>query len=206
MEEVLDLYQQPYDPDRPVVCMDESNKQLTKEVRPPRPMKRGRPRRKDPEYERHGVGDIFLFVEPLAGQRFTAVTSTRKAVDWAQQVKHLLTEVYPQVSTVRLVMDNLNTHGLGALYEAFPAREAHGLASRLELHYTPLHGSWLNIAEIELSALSRQCLGRRIPDLPTMAREVSAWTRERNPKTVKVDGQFTTADARIKLKRPYPKY
>lgn len=204
MEDVLDVYQRPYDPKCPVVCMDESNKQLSIEVRPSIPAGPGQVRCEDGEWKRNGVADIFMFVEPLKGRRFASVTGTRGAVDWAEQVKELLTVHYPKVPRVCLVMDNLNTHDASSLYKAFPAEEARALAERLEIHYTPKHGSWLNIAECELSVLCRQCLDRRIPDIETMRREVENWMTNRNSKTKKVDWQFTTADARIKLKYLYP--
>lgn len=204
MEDVLDVYHRPYDPSRPVVCMDESNKQLTKETRVPIPMSPGHPERIDHEYERNGVADIFVFVEPLAGKRRIEVTATRKSVDWAQQVKTVLDVDYPNAEKVVLVMDNLNTHCVASLYATFPPQEAKRLADRLEIHYTPKHGSWLNIAEIELSALSKQCLNRRIPDMQTMRKEVSAWANERNQKQKVINWQFTTGDARVKLKHLYP--
>ena len=204
MEDVLEVYHRPYDASRPVVCMDETNRQLFKQVRQPLPMRPGEPEKEDYEYERNGVADIFLFVEPLAGRRRATVTERRTAVDWAHRVKEMLEQDYPSADQVVLVMDNLNTHGPWSLYEAFPAPEARRLAERLEIHYTPKHGSWLNIAEIELSALSKQCLARRIPDRETMSREVTAWASERNAVQAKVDWQFTTDEARIKLKRLYP--
>ena len=204
MEDVLEVYHRPYNPARPVVCMDETNRQLFKQVRPLRPMKPGEPEKEDYEYERNGVADIFLFVEPLAGRRRATVTERRTAVDWAHRVKEMLDLDYPDAERVVLVMDNLNTHGTWSLYDAFPAQEARRLAERLDIHYTPKHGSWLNIAEIELSALSKQCLSRRIPDLASMSQEVRAWASERNTRQTKVDWHFTTEDARIKLKRLYP--
>jgi len=204
MEDVLDLYQQPYDPDAPVVCMDEASKQLVGEVKRSIPCMPGRPARIDYEYERRGTANLFMFVEPLAGRRRVRVTERRTAVDWAQQVKHLLDEDYPDARVVRLVMDNLNTHTVGSLYEAFEPAEARRLAERLELHYTPKHGSWLNIAELELRVLSGQCLDRRIPERSGLEREVNAWEQARNHATVAVNWQFTTADARIKLRRLYP--
>ena len=203
MEDVLDVYQRPYDPKCPVVCMDESNKQLSIETRSPIPAGPGQVRCEDGEWKRNGVADVFMFVEPLKGRRLVSVTETRGAVDWAHQVKELLTH-YRQASRICLVMDNLNTHDTSSLYKAFPAEEARALAERLEIHYTPKHGSWLNVAECELSILCRQCLDRRIPDIETMRREVENWTTDRNRKTKKVDWQFTTADARIKLKHLYP--
>jgi hypothetical protein len=204
MEDVLDLYQQPYDPGAPVVCMDEASKQLVGEVRRPLPSLPGRPARVDYEYERRGTANLFMFVEPLAGRRRVSVTDRRTAVDWAHQVKGLLDEDYPDAHVVRLVMDNLNTHCLGSLYEAFEPPEARRLAERLELHYTPKHGSWLNVAEIELRVLSGQCLDRRIPERAELVREVDAWERKRNEGTIGVDWQFTSPNARIKLKRLYP--
>ena len=206
MEDVLSIYQLSYDPDYPVICMDESNKQLTKEVRKPLPPVPGHPARYDSLYERNGVADVFLFVEPLRGFRVTSVTSQRRAVDWARQVKTVLDMHYPSAKKVRLVMDQLNTHRASSFYEAFAPEEARRLIERLEIHHTPKHGSWLNIAEIELAALSRQCLNRRIPDMKTMAKEVAAWTKERNKRLVKVDWQFTTEKARVKLKSLYPKF
>lgn len=206
MEDVLDVYQRPYNPECPVVCMDESSKQLSIEVRPPIPAGPGQIRCEDGEWQRNGVADVFIFVEPLKGRRVASVTETRGAVDWAQQVKELLTVQYPTEPRVCLVMDNLNTHDISSLYKAFPAEEARALAQRLEIHYTPKHGSWLNIAECELSVLSRQCLDRRIPDISTMRQEVESWMKDRNNKTQKVEWQFTTADARIKLKHLYPKF
>jgi len=204
MEDVFDVYQRPYDPECPVICMDESNKQLSIEVRKPVKAGPGQLRYEDSEWKRNGVADVFLFVEPLAGRRFVSVTEKREAVDWAKQVKELLTVHYPEAPKVCLVMDNLNTHDTSSLYKAFPAAEARSLAERLEIHYTPKHGSWLNIAECELSVLSRQCLDRRIPDIATMRLEVAAWAKDRNLRATRVDWQFTTADARIKLKHLYP--
>lgn len=206
MEDVLDLYHQPLDPQRPVVCMDETNRQLVSETRVPIPAGPGRISHHDYEYERKGVADVFMFTEPLAGWRWASVTERRTAIDWAQQVKTLLDEHYPKASVVRLVMDNLNTHSLGSLYDAFLPREARRLAKRLEIHYTPKHGSWLNIAEIELKALSVQCLDRRIPDIKMLRREVAAWEKQRNRASAGVDWQFATPDARIKLKRLYPQF
>jgi hypothetical protein len=204
MEDVIEVYQRPYAPECPVVCMDESNKQLSREVREPIPAGPGQIRREDSEWERNGVADVFMFVEPLAGRRVVNVTEKREAVDWARQVKELLTIHYAEAPKVCLVMDNLNTHDTSSLYKAFPASEARSLAERLEIHHTPKHGSWLNIAECELSVLCRQCLDRRIPDIETMRRGVAAWAEDRNTKTKKVDWQFTTTDARIKLKHLYP--
>lgn len=206
MEDVLEVYHLPYDPNYPVVCMDESSKQMIGEVRDPIPGKPGHPQRIDDEYVRNGVAEIFMEVEPLGGKRHVAITERRTRKDWAAQIKQMLDERYPDATKVRLVMDNLNTHSIASLYEAFEPKEARRLAERLEIHYTPKHGSWLNMAEIELSVLKGQCLDRRIPDMSTMQAEVAAWEKERNHSTRKIDWQFTTADARIKLKRLYPQF
>lgn len=205
MEEVLDLYHLPYDPQFPLVCMDESNKQLVGEVHAPIAPAPGHGQIIDHEYVRNGVAEIFLEVEPLAGRRHVAITERRTRRDWAGFIKGMLDERYPQATKVRLVMDNLNTHTTASLYETFPPAEANRLASRLEIHYTPKHGSWLNIAEIELSALNSQCLNRRLPDIELMRKETAAWEDHRNNQTAKIDWQFTTKDARIKLKHIYPK-
>jgi len=204
MEDILEVYCLPYDPARPVVCMDEQPVQLLKETRLPVPAAPGRPARYDYEYERNGTANIFLFTEPLAGWRHLQVTGQRTRLDWAGQIRWLLDAQYPDVEMVRLVMDNLNTHGIGSLYAAFPPEEARRLARRLNLHHTPKHGSWLNIAEVELSAFTRQCLARRMPDQVTLAREAAAWEQARNAAQKGVDWRFTTADARIKLKNLYP--
>lgn len=205
MEDVLEVYHLPYDPDYPVVCMDESSKQLIGEVHTPIAGKPGQPLRMDDEYVRHGVAQIFMEVEPLAGKRHVAVTERRTRKDWAQQIEQMLNERYPDAIQVRLVMDNLNTHNIASLYETFAPHEARCLAQRLDIHHTPKHGSWLNMAEIELSVLKGQCLNRRIPVMATMQAEVMAWESDRNNSTRKIDWQFTTADARIKLRRLYPK-
>lgn len=204
MEDVLEVYHLPYDPDYPVVCMDESSKQLIGEVREPISGKPGQPERVDDEYVRNGVVEIFMEVEPLGGRRHVAITERRTRKDWALQMKQMLDERYPEVKKVRLVMDNLNTHSIASLYETFEPKEARRLAERLEIHYTPKHGSWLNMAEIELSVLKGQCLDRRIPDMATMQVEVAAWETERNNRANKINWQFTSSDARIKLKRLYP--
>ncbi|MGD0511251.1 MAG: IS630 family transposase [Candidatus Micrarchaeaceae archaeon] len=204
MEDVLEVYHQSYDPDYPVVCMDESCKQMIGEVREPIPGKPGQPQRIDDEYVRNGVAEIFMEVEPLGGKRHVAITEHRARKDWALQIQQMLDERYPDAIKVRLVMDNLNTHSIASLYEAFEPKEARRLAERLDIHYTPKHGSWLNIAEIELSVLKGQCLDRRIPDMPTMQAEVAAWEKDRNNSARKIDWQFTTANARVKLKRLYP--
>ena len=201
----MEVYHLPYDPDYPVVCMDESSKQLVGEVYEPIPCTPGHPKRMDDEYVRNGVAEIFMEVEPLAGRRHIAITERRTRKDWAQQIKAMLDERYPDAMQVRLVMDNLNTHHIASLYETFEPQEARRLAERLDIHHTPKHGSWLNMAEIELSVLKGQCLNRRIADRTTMQAEVAAWERARNNRTRKIDWQFTTADARIKLKHLYPK-
>lgn len=204
MEDVLDLYQQPYDPRRPVICMDETSKQLVEETRIRIPAQSGRPLRVDYEYERKGTADVFRFSEPLKGWRWAPVTERRTRIDWALKVRDLLDIQYPKVRVVRLVMDNLNTHSTASLYEAFSPEEARRLAKKLEIHYTPKHGSWLNVAEIELKALTTQCMNRRIANIEVLRREVGAWERARNKRTVSVDWQFTSANARIKLKHLYP--
>ena len=204
MEDVLDVYCRPQDPSRPVVCMDETCKQLVAEVRPPIPAAPGQSERYDVEYERCGVAEVFLFTEPLAGWRRTAVMAHRTRVDWAWQIRHLLEVDYPQAEAVVLVMDNLNTHSIASLYEAFEPAMARRLAQRLEIHDTPKHGSWLNVAEIEMGVLSRQCLDRRIDPMELLQTECSAWDRQRNEQQRGVDWRFTTDDARIKLKRLYP--
>lgn len=206
MEEVLDLYHEPYDPRYPLVCFDETSKQLISETRVPLPSAPGQVAHYDYEYERNGVRNLFLFCEPLHGWRHIKVTEQRTKVDWAYCMKQLVDEFYPDAVRVRLVQDNLNTHNPAALYEVFEPKEAKRLLGRLEFHYTPKHGSWLNIAEIEFSVLSRQCLDQRIPDEATLQREVAAWEEERNTSEKKVNWRFTTQDARIKLKRLYPSY
>jgi hypothetical protein len=205
MEDVLEIYAEPYDPHRPVVCMDETSKQLVGETRAPIAAGRGRPRRIDYEYERRGTADVFMFTEPLGNLRYAEVTETRTRIDWATQVRDLVDTYYPEATTIRLVMDNLNTHSLGSLYEAFPPEEARRIATKLEIHHTPKHGSWLNIAEIELRALTVQCLNRRISDEDTLRREVQAWENQRNSAGGRVDWQFKADDARIHLKHLYPR-
>lgn len=204
MEDVIEVYHRPYDPDRPVVCVDECGKQLVGDVREPLPVRAGSPAKEDAEYSRNGVANLFLAFEPLAGQRVVEVTGRRTAVDFARFLKHLLDVAYPSARKVVLVTDNLNTHATGSLYEAFEPAEARRLAGRIEWHYTPKHGSWLNMAEIELSVLARQCLDRRIPDRVVLAQEVTTWQATRNAVGVKAEWQFTTADARVKLKTLYP--
>ena len=204
MEEVLGLYEKPYDSHRPLVCMDETSKQLVRDVQTPLPPQPGHLARQDYEYERQGVCNLFIGFEPLHSQRHVQVTNQRTAIDWAHFMKDLAETHYPDAEKIVVVMDNLNTHGPGSFYEAFPPAAAQRLAARFDFHYTAKHGSWLNMAEIELSALSRMCLDRRIPDQGTLTREVSAWESERNAKSVTVEWRFTTDDARIKLKKLYP--
>lgn len=204
MEDVLAVYERPYDSAAPVVCMDEQPVQLVKETRQPIPAASGRPARIDYEYERNGTAAIFMFIEPQAGWRDVAVRERRTKIDWAYEVRSLLNGRYAGVPKVTLVMDNLNTHTLGSLYEAFPPAEARGLAQRLEIHYTPKHGSWLNIAENELSTLTRQCLARRIARLRDMQKHVDAWKRARNQARTRVNWRFTIDRAREKLRRVYP--
>ena len=204
MEDILDVYQRPYDPQRPQVCMDETSKQLVGEVTQPLPLEPGQPPRYDYEYVRNGVANLFLFFEPLTGQRVVKVTAHRTKVDWAHAVRDLVDIHYPDAHRIILVMDNLNTHTLGALYEAFAPAEAKRIAERLEIHYTPKHGSWLNMTEIEFGVLGRQCLDQRIPDGDTLIAYVAKWQMKRNQRHVRVDWRFTTSDARIKLKRLYP--
>ena len=218
MEDVLEVYMRPYNPRFPQMCMDEVSKQLLRETREPLPMEPGKPERRDHEYERGGVVNLFLFCEPLRGKRWVDVTERRTRVDWAHQIKELVDERYPGAERIVLVMDNLNTHTPASLYEAFPPQEAKRLADRLELHHTPKqgakrlpvraarrrrNGSWLNMAEIELSVLSRQCLDRRVPDFATLQAEVEAWQERRDADGCTVNWRFTD-DARIKLKRLYP--
>ena len=204
MEDVLELYTRPWDPHRPLVCMDETSKQMVKETRRRRAPAPRRPARVDYEYERNGVCNLFVFCEPLTGWRSVSVTDRRTKADWARQIKELLDGRYPEAEQVTLVLDNLNTHTGAALYEVFEPHEARRLLERLDIHYTPKHGSWLNMAEIELGVLGRQCLDRRLADKATLEREVAAWQQERNSAQATVDWRFTTADARIKLKRLYP--
>ena len=205
MEDVISVYERSYDPLLPVVCMDETCKQLIGEVHEAIPAAPGRPARRDHEYVRNGVAQIFLEVEPLSGQRHVAVSEHRTREDWAWWIKGMLDERYPEAPRILLVVDNLNTHGIASLYQTFEPQEARRLAKRLEIHYTPKHGSWLNMAEIELSALIGQCLDRRLPDLETMGNHIAAWEQDRNNRQSKIDWQFSTGDARIKLKHVYPK-
>jgi uncharacterized small protein (DUF1192 family) len=204
MEDVLDVYHRPRDPECPIVCLDETSKQLVAETRVPLPAKPGRPMRHDYEYERNGTANLFMLFAPLEGWRHVEVTDRHTAVDYAHLLKAVSDEWFPNVPKIALVQDNLNTHKPASLYEAFPAEVARRLVERFEWHYTPKHGSWLNMAEIELSVLSTQCLDRRIPDKAMLTEEVAAWEAERNNKHTNADRQFTTADARVKLKRLYP--
>lgn len=205
MEQVLALYHLPYNPEEPLICMDETSKQLVGEIQLPIPAAPGQPVRYDYEYERHGTANIFMFTEPLGNWRKVCVTDARTAVDWACAMRELLDVDYPHARIIRLVSDNLNTHSPASFYKAFPPEEARRLVKRLEFHYTPKHGSWLNIAEIELRVLSVQCLDRRIADKETLTREVEAWEQQRNDDhDAKVDWQFSIDNARIKLKRLYP--
>jgi hypothetical protein len=204
MEDVLDVYTRPYDAARPVVCLDEINTQLLADLREPLPMEPGRPAREDYEYERRGVCNVFLACEPLLGRRVTMVAAQRTKREWAQFIRQLADESYPQAEKIVLVLDNLNTHTLAALYEVFPVEEARRLCRRFEVHYTPKHASWLNMAEIELSALDRQCLSQRLASLEIAERQVAAWTAHRNQKQTTIDWRFTAADASIKLKHLYP--
>ncbi len=201
---MLDVYTRPYDPKRPLVCMDETSKQLVGETRRPLPPRPGQVERYDFEYERKGVCNLFMFFEPLAGRRRVQVTDHRTRVDWAHAIQHLVDVEHPEAERVVLVMDQLNTHGPASLYEAFAPAEARRLAEKLEIHHTPKHGSWLNMAEIELSVLSRQCLDQRLDNQATLRQEVNAWQERRDARAGKVDWRFTTADARIKLKHLYP--
>ena len=204
MEDVLDVYQQPHDPKRPLVCTDEGTKQLVKETRLPIPAEPGQVAKADYEYERNGTSNLFMLFAPLENWRHVKVTQQRTRVDWAHLIRDLVDIHFPHAEKIVLVMDNLNTHQLASLYEAFPPAEARRLAEKLEIHYTPKHGSWLNMAEIELSILSRQCLDRRLPDQATLRRQVAAWQAPRNAAAATLNWRFTTADARIKLKRLYP--
>lgn len=204
MEEVLEVYKRPMDPAHPVVCMDESSKQQVKEICESIPAEPGKTERYDYEYERNGVSNLFLFFDPLAGWRHVDVTDQRTAIDWAYQIRDLVDVHYPDAERISLVMDNLNTHCGASLYKAFEPEEARRIIERLDFHYTPKHGSWLNMAEIELSILSSQCLNRRIPDQETLKKEVTAWVNQRNDSATEMDWRFTTSDARIKLRRLYP--
>jgi len=204
MEDVLELYHEPYDPLRPVVCFDEGTKQLIGETRVPLPMSPGQPQRYDYEYERHGTANLFMFFEPLAGWRHVDVTDRRTKIDYAHCMKDLVDVHFPDAQVIRVVQDNLNTHRYASLYEAFEPAEARRILERLDFHFTPKHGSWLNMAEIELNALSRQCLDRRIDNKALLTTEVAAWEDDRNQRASTVNWQFTTQDARIKLRKLYP--
>jgi hypothetical protein len=206
MENVLEVYSRAYHERRPVVCCDEASKQLLADVKAPLPLQPGEPLRIDYEYERRGTANLFMMFEPLAGRRSVEVTAQRTKGDFARLLRHLVDDLYPQAERITLVVDNLNTHRPAVLYETFAPDEARRLVEKLEFVYTPKHASWLNIAELELSVLARQCLDRRIADQDSLRREVAAWEHERNQAVVKVDWQFTTADARIKLKRLYPSF
>lgn len=204
MEAILDLYQQPYDPKMPLVCMDEKSKQLLADTRTPLLPRPGIPAREDYEYERHATCNLFIAFEPLQSRRHVEVTDRRTAIDWAHFMKQIADVQYPHAERIRVVLDNLNTHNAGSFYEAFEPTEARRLALRFEFHYTPKHGSWLNMAEIELSALERMCLEQRLPTQAAVKTEVMAWEQERNDHALTVDWRFTTPDARIKLKTLYP--
>lgn len=204
MEDILEVYKRLYDPDKPLICMDETTKQLIKEIRKKIPVTQGNPERIDYEYERNGVCNLFMFYEPFGGKRYVSIIKRRTKVDWANEIKTMLNVHYLKIEKVVLVMDNLNTHTGASLYEAFPPEEARKLLNRLEIHYTPKHGSWLNIVEIELRVLTGQCLNKRIPDILTLKSEVHEWQNQRNFQKAKVDWQFTADDARVKLKRLYP--
>lgn len=204
MEDVLDVYLRPYDPLRPQVCLDEASKQLISETRASIPMQPGQPERVDAEYRRNGTASVFMLTVPLKGKRHVRVREHRKREDFAEVIRELCDELYPEAETIVLVMDNLNTHNTASLYEAFKPHVARRLAEKLEIHYTPKHGSWLNMAEIELSVLSRQCMNDYFETREELSERIAAWERERNENQTGIDWRFTTADARIKLKRLYP--
>ena len=206
MEDILDIYEKPYDPSLPVVCMDEKPYQCLGETREPLPMRPGDNQKTDSEYVREGTCSIFVFTEPLRGWRCSHVRKTRTSLDWAEEIKYLLTECYPDHQKILLVMDNLNTHAVGSLYKRYPAQEARSYARRLEIHYTPKHGSWLNIAEIELNVMTRQCLARRLDSISMVEQQLAAWEKTRNEECGKVTWQFTTPQARTKLISLYPKF
>jgi transposase len=204
MEDVLDLYAEPYDARHPQVCFDESPVQLVSEVRQPLPTRPGQSARYDYEYRREGTANLFLFVQPLRGWRQVNVTTQRTAGDFAQQMQELVDVHFPQAEVIRLVVDNLNTHTPAAFYETFAPAEARRLTRKLEFHYTPKHGSWLNMAECEFAALTKQCLARRVPDMATLRREIAVWQTRRNRAKTLINWRFATADARVKLQRLYP--
>lgn len=206
MEDILDIYEKPYDPAVPVVCMDEKPYQLLGEAREPLPMRPGDTRKVDSEYVRNGTCSIFIFVEPLGGVRHVSVREHRTAIDWAEEIRYLVDVSYPDRDRIILVMDNLNTHALSSLYKAFPAPEARRIAKKLEIHYTPKHGSWLDIAEIELNVMTRQCLSRRIEDIGLLRQELAAWESDRNKHTACIQWHFTMDKARTKLVSLYPKF
>jgi hypothetical protein len=206
MEDILDLYSQPEDPNYPLVCFDETSKQLTKEIHLPQAAEPGKLAREDYQYERNGTANLFMFSAPLNGWRHVEVTEQRTQLDYAKQMKWLVDVAFPNAIKVRVVQDNLNTHVKASLYKQFPAPEARRILNRLDLHYTPKHGSWLNMAEIELSVLSRQCLDRRIPDKETLRTEIAAWEERRNRSCNAIKWRFTTQDARIKLRHLYPSF
>ena len=204
MEDVLDVYHRPFDPLRPQVCLDEASKQLISETRPSIPMKPGQPKRVDAEYRRNGTASVFMLTVPLEGKRHVRVREHRTREDFAEVIRELCDELYPEAEKIVLVMDNLNTHDTASLYEAFEPHEARRLAKKLEIHHTPKHGSWLNMAEIELSVLSRQCMNDYFETREQLAEQIATWERSRNESKAGIDWRFTTADARIKLKRLYP--
>lgn len=206
MEDILDIYEKPYDPSLPVVCMDEKPYQCPGETRGPLPVRPGDTQKTDSEYIREGTCSIFVFTEPLRGWRCSHVRKTRTALDWAEEIKYLLTECYPGHQKIILVMDNLNTHAVGSLYKRYAAPEARSYAKRLDIHYTPKHGSWLNIAEIELNVMTRQCLARRLDSIEKVQKELEAWENMRNDECGKVVWHFTAENARNKLISLYPKF
>lgn len=205
MEDVLQVYQRPADPNRPLVCMDEASRQLLQETRIALAAEPGKPQRVDYEYRRNGTANVFMLFEPLNGKRYIRIRETRARLDWAETIRFLVDEVHPEAQKIVLVMDNLNTHGPASLYEAFEPAQARRILDKLEIHHTPKHGSWLNMAEIELSVMSRQCLDRRIPDIETLRAQSAAWQKKRNEAPSPVQWQFTSADARIKLRHLYPR-
>lgn len=206
MEDILDIYEMPYDPVVPVVCMDEKPYQLLGEVREPLPMRPGDTQKVDSEYMRNGTCSIFVFVEPLGGTRHVSVRERRTAIDWAEEIKYLVDVSYPDCPKIILVMDNLNTHTITSLYKTYPALEARRIARRLEIHFTPKHGSWLNMAEVELNVMTRQCLSRRIAAVDELRQELAAWETGRNKSVARINWQFTTESARTKLISLYPKF
>ena len=204
MEDVLEVYHRPYDPDRPQICLDETSKQMVAETRPSVPMRSRRCKQVDPEYRRCGVASVFMLSEPLTGKRYVRVCSRRTQVDFAQIIRQLCDQLYPCAKKIVLVMDNLNTHATASLYEAFEPATARRLAEKLEIHYTPKHGSWLNMAEIELSVLSRQCMNDYFENAEQLSKQISVWEQKRNADHTSIDWQFTMDDARIKLRKLYP--